>query len=104
MNKDVSCYIDRLNVKIKNTFKDGIVVAYIDIDPQVLAVEGTDDLALIACDLWCDDPSSAYDINILIKGVTDFSVLDTPVVTTLDEAKSLALIIGQQVSSYKISA
>ncbi|WP_407200920.1 hypothetical protein [Enterobacter cloacae] len=58
-------------------------------------MEGKDDTSLVACDLWCDDPSSAYDINILIKGVADFSVLDTPVVTTLDEAKSLALIIGQ---------
>ncbi|EOZ5728405.1 MULTISPECIES: hypothetical protein [Enterobacter cloacae complex] len=104
MNHEVSCYIDRLKVEIKKNFNDGIVVAYIEIEPPILTMEGKDDTSLVACDLWCDDPSSAYDINILIKGVADFSVLDTPVVTTLDEAKSLALIIGQQVSSYKISA
>lgn len=104
MNHEVSCYIDRLKVEIKKNFNDGIVVAYIEIEPPILTMEGKDDTSLVACDLWCDDPSSAYDINILIKRVADFSVLDTPVVTTLDEAKSLALIIGQQVSSYKISA
>ncbi|MBJ6592997.1 hypothetical protein JGT96_20450 [Enterobacter hormaechei] len=104
MNHEVSCYIDRLKVEIKKTFNDGIVVAYIEIEPPILTMEGKDDISSVSCDLWCDDPSSAYDINILIKEVVDFSVLDTPVVTTLDEAKSLALIIGQQVSGYKISA
>jgi len=102
MNPEVGCYIDRLKADIKKTFNDGIVVAYIEIEPPVLTMDGKDDIAMVACDLWCDDPSSAYDINILIGDKSDFSELDTPVVTTLDEAKSLAIIIGQQVSNYKI--
>ncbi|TCD12265.1 hypothetical protein E0D81_21770 [Lelliottia amnigena] len=103
MNPEVMLYIDRLNAEIKNIFNDGIVVAYIEDEPPVLTMDGKNDTSLVACDLWCDNPSSGYDINILIEDVADFSVLDTPVVTTLDDAKSLAVLIGKQVSSYKIS-
>lgn len=103
MKHEVNCYIERLNTQIKKTFKDGNVVAHITIEPILMPMYGQPDMSIVACDLWCDEPRSAYDINILIKEVSDFSVLDTPVVTTLDEAKSLAMIIGQQVSSYTIS-
>jgi len=103
MNAEVGFYIDRLKAEIKNIFNDGIVIAYIEAEPPVLTMDGKDDTSLVACDLWCDNPSSAYDINILIEDVADFSVVDTPVVTTLDDAKSLAVLIGQQVSSYEVS-
>jgi hypothetical protein len=44
MNHEVSCYIDRLKVEIKKTFNDGIVVAYIEIEPPILTMEGQDDI------------------------------------------------------------
>ena len=103
MNHDFTCYIERLKVKFKNIFQNGIVVAHIEIEPPVLTMDGKDDISLVACDLWCDAPSACYDISILIDEKPDFSKLKAPVVTTLDVAKSLAIIIGQQVSSYKIS-
>lgn len=103
MNQEINFYIERLKVEFNNIFENGNVVAHIVVEPPVLTMDGKDDTSLVACDLWCADPSAGYDISILIDEKPDFSKLDTPVVTTLDEAKSLAIIIGQQVSSYQIS-
>jgi hypothetical protein len=50
MNHEVSCYIDRLKVEIKKTFNDGIVVAYIEIEPPILTMEGKM-ISLVSCDL-----------------------------------------------------
>ncbi|EBL8166433.1 hypothetical protein DFU13_24305 [Salmonella enterica] len=94
-------YIERLNPEIKRRFGNGFVVAHIEIEPPILAANGEGDSCLVACDLWCENPSAAYDINILVEDKTNFDVLDTPIVTSLEDAKNLALLIAKQVDDFK---
>ncbi|EBZ6776915.1 hypothetical protein GQG94_004736 [Salmonella enterica] len=95
-------YIERLIPEIKRRFGNGFVIAHIEIEPPVLAANGEGDLCLVACDLWCENPSAVYDINILVEDKANYDVLDTPIVTSLEDAKNLALLISKQVKDFKI--
>ncbi|MDE4745168.1 hypothetical protein ABK814_18205 [Enterobacter hormaechei] len=97
-------YIQKLKTELYATFGSGTVIAHIDFSPAVLSPQTEDsiDFSMVACDLVCDFPAATYDINIIVETQRNFDELDTPRVSTLEEAKNLAILIAQQVQGFQI--
>lgn len=100
-NEETQGYLDRLTSEMAKIFGSGIVTAHIEVQPILLGGK-EDDMAIVACDLWCDEPPAGYDINILVKSHANLSVLDTPIVTNIEDAEKLAMLIAQQVHNYEL--
>ncbi len=101
---EFEAYIQKLKPELDATFGSGTVSAHIEISPVILCQQAKDDdnFSMVSCDLFCDAPSAGYDINIIVQPERNFEELDSPRVTSLEEAKNLALLIAQQVQSFKI--
>lgn len=95
-------YLERLASELKRYFGSGFVTAHIESEPAVLSMNSDDDFLMVACDLVCDDPTATYDINIIVQAESDLNDVSTPIVRTLEDAKTLAILIARQVNDFKV--
>ncbi|PSF22240.1 hypothetical protein C6985_12105 [Escherichia coli] len=104
MDYEFEAYIQKLKCELDATFGSGTVSAHIEISPVILCqhAEDDDNFSMVSCDLLCDAPSAGYDINIIVQTERNFEELDSPRVTSLEEAKNLAMLIAQQVQGFQI--
>ena len=104
MDYEFEAYIQKLKSELDATFGSGTVSAHIEISPVILCQQAEDDdnFSMVSCDLLCDAPSAGYDINIIVQTERNFEELDSPRVTSLEEAINLAMLIAQQVQGFQI--